>query len=101
HGRAVNCYRRDCEAEARPPDETAEAEQGQRSAFCKPAATAAAKAGNRNHQGGRNFCRAIARRNGFPLKRGAFATRFFTARKPRLPAGSPPSPDARCGRWAV
>ena len=25
--------------------------------------------------GGRNFCRATARRNGFPLKRGAFATR--------------------------
>src|SRR5699024_966083 len=42
---------RDCEAEARPADETAEAEQGQRSAFCKPAATGAAKAGNRNHQG--------------------------------------------------
>ena len=28
-----------------------EAELGQRSAFCKPAATGAAKAGNRNHQG--------------------------------------------------
>src|SRR5699024_2548848 len=42
---------RDGEAEARPADETAEAEQGQRSAFCKPAATGAAKAGNRNHQG--------------------------------------------------
>src|SRR5699024_3675455 len=25
--------------------------------------------------GGRNFCRAAARRNGFPLKRGAFAAR--------------------------
>ena len=25
--------------------------------------------------GGRNFCRAAVRRNGFPLKRGAFATR--------------------------
>ena len=39
---------RDCEAEARPADETAEAEQGQRSAFCKPAATGAAKTGHRN-----------------------------------------------------
>ena len=47
----LNFVPRDCEAEARPADETAEAEQGQRSAFCKPAATGAAKAGNRNHQG--------------------------------------------------
>ena len=39
---------RDCEAEARPADEAAEAEQGQRSAFCKPAATGAAKTGHRN-----------------------------------------------------
>ena len=39
---------RDCEAEARPADETAEAEQGQRSVFCKPAATGAAKTGHRN-----------------------------------------------------
>ena len=39
---------RDCEAEARPADETAEAERGQRSAFCKPAATGAAKTGDRN-----------------------------------------------------
>ena len=51
HGSALNFVPRDCEAEARPADETAEAEQGQRSAFCKPAATGAAKAGNRNHQG--------------------------------------------------
>ena len=50
-GSAPNFVPRDCEAEARPADETAEAEQGQRSAFCKPAATGAAKAGNRNHQG--------------------------------------------------
>ena len=52
-GSALNFVPRDCEAEARPADETAEAEQGQRSAFCKPAATGAAKAGNRNHQGER------------------------------------------------
>ena len=39
---------RDCEAEARPADETAEAGQGQRSVFCKPAATGAAKTGHRN-----------------------------------------------------
>src|SRR5699024_10762727 len=26
--------------------------------------------------GGKNFCRATARRNGFPLERGAFATRW-------------------------
>ena len=50
-GSTANFVPRDCEAEARPADETAEAEQGQRSAFCKPAATGAAKAGNRNHQG--------------------------------------------------
>src|SRR5699024_9440029 len=50
-GSVLNFVPRDCEAEARPADETAEAEQGQRSAFCKPAATGAAKAGNRNHQG--------------------------------------------------
>ena len=50
-GSALNFVPRDCEAEARPADETAEAEQGQRSAFCKPAVTGAAKAGNRNHQG--------------------------------------------------
>src|SRR5699024_11828449 len=50
-GSAPNFVPRDCEAEARPVDETAEAEQGQRSAFCKPAATGAAKAGDRNHQG--------------------------------------------------
>ena len=38
----------DCEVEARPADETAEAEQGQRSAFCKPAVMGAAKTGHRN-----------------------------------------------------
>ena len=48
---ALNFVPRDCEAEARLADEAAEAEQRQRSAFCKPAATGAAKAGNRNHQG--------------------------------------------------
>ena len=73
-GSALNFVPRDCVAEARPADETAEAEQGQRSAFCKPAATGAAKAGNRNHQGGKNFCRAAARRNGFPLERVVFDT---------------------------
>ena len=40
---------RDCAAEARPADETAEAEQGQRSAFCKRATARAAKTGHRNH----------------------------------------------------
>ena len=39
---------RDCAAEARPSDETAEAEQGQRSVFCEGAATPEAKAGHRN-----------------------------------------------------
>ena len=39
---------RDCAAEARPADETAEAEQGQRSAFCKRAIARAAKTGHRN-----------------------------------------------------
>ena len=56
---------RDCEAEARPADETAEAEQGQRSAFCKRASARAVKTGHRNQE---DFCRATARRNGFPLK---------------------------------
>ena len=39
---------RDCAAEARPADETAEAEQGQRSVFCEGAATPEAKAGHHN-----------------------------------------------------
>ena len=39
---------RDCAAEALPAAETAEAEQGQRSAFCKRAASRAAKTGHRN-----------------------------------------------------
>ena len=39
---------RDCAAVAHPADETAEAEQGQRSAFCKGVATPEAKAGHRN-----------------------------------------------------
>ena len=39
---------RDCVAEALPAAETAEAEQGQRSAFCEGAATPEAKAGHRN-----------------------------------------------------
>ena len=39
---------RDCAAEAHPADETAEAEQGQRSAFCEGVATPEAKAGHRN-----------------------------------------------------
>ena len=39
---------RDCAAEALPAAETAEAEQGQRSAFCEGVATPEAKAGHRN-----------------------------------------------------
>ena len=39
---------RDCAAEALPAAETAEAEQGQRSAFCKRATARAAKTGHRN-----------------------------------------------------
>ena len=40
-----------CAAEALPVAETAEAEQGQRSAFCEGAATPEAKAGHRNPGG--------------------------------------------------
>ena len=40
-----------CAAEARPVDETAEAEQGPRSVFCEGAATPEAKAGHRNPGG--------------------------------------------------
>ena len=40
-----------CAAEALPAAETAEAEQGQRSAFCKRATTRAAKTGHRNPGG--------------------------------------------------
>ena len=40
-----------CAAEALPAAETAEAEQGQRSAFCEGAATPEAKAGHRNPGG--------------------------------------------------
>ena len=58
--------RRECARLQLPAAETGEAEQGPRSVFCKGATTPAAKAGNRNQ---RNFCRAYARRNGFPLKR--------------------------------
>ena len=50
-GSALNFVPRDCEAEARPADETAEAEQGPRSAFRKRPPWRAAKTGNRNHQG--------------------------------------------------
>lgn len=46
--------RKGCEAEARPVDETAETEQGQRSAFCKWAAARAAKTGYRNPGTGRS-----------------------------------------------
>ena len=77
---------RDCEAEPLPAAETGEAEQGPRSVFCKGAATPAAKAGNRNQ---RNFCRAYARRNGFPLKRVVFDTLKKT------PQGKP------CGAFAL
>ena len=66
---------RDCAAEARPADETAEAEQGQRSAFCKRAAPRAAKTGHRN-QGWRG-------------------------QRPRLRGTYPPAPrasDAFCGK---
>ena len=52
--------------------------RGTRSAFCKGATTPAAKAGNRNHM---DFCRATARRNGFPLK-----------------AVRPPAPASGCSR---
>src|SRR5699024_8775527 len=49
-GSALNFVPRDCEAEARPADETAEAEQGQRSAFCKRASARAEKNGHRNQE---------------------------------------------------
>src|SRR5699024_10025368 len=79
HGSAPNFVPRDCEAEARPVDETAEAEQGQRSAFCKPAATGAAKAGNRNHQGKEFLSRDCGQKWVPP---GAW--RFCDTLKPRL-----------------
>ena len=47
---------RDCAAEALPAAETAEAEQGQRSAFCEGAATPEAKAGHRNPGGRYKQC---------------------------------------------
>ena len=47
---------RDCVAEALPAAETAEAEQGQRSAFCEGAATPEAKAGHRNPGGRYKQC---------------------------------------------
>src|SRR5699024_9744086 len=50
-GSVLNFVPRDCEAEARPADETAEAEQGQRSAIFKHHSWRAENAGNRNHQG--------------------------------------------------
>ena len=46
-----------CVAEPRPADEAGEAEQGQRSVFCKPAATGAAKAGHRNPEPRSGFCK--------------------------------------------
>ena len=52
-----------------PRRENRPSARGTRSVFCKGATTPAAKAGNRNQ---RNFCRATARRNGFPLKRVVF-----------------------------
>ncbi len=48
-----------------PRRENRPSARGTRSVFCKGATTPAAKAGNRNQ---RNFCRATARRNGFPLR---------------------------------
>ena len=48
-----------------PRRENRPSARGTRSVFCKGAAPPAAKAGNRNQ---RNFCRATARRNGFPLR---------------------------------
>ena len=42
-------------AEALPAAETAEAEQGQRSAFCEVAATPEAKTGHRNPEPRSNF----------------------------------------------
>ena len=58
-----------CGAEALPAAETAEAEQGQRSAFCKGAATPAAKTGHRNPEGrGPSYCPLALSRF---LRRGA------------------------------
>ena len=67
---------RDCTVSARPVDEAAETEQGLRSDFCKPATTGTAKTGHRNQQ---NFCRADARRNGFPLEPKVYFIKAQTA----------------------
>ena len=81
---ALNFVPRDCEAEARPADETAEAEQEQRSAFCKPAATGAAKAGNRNHQGEGISDARLRAEMGSP-----WSVSFFdTPKKSRTPQGA-------------
>ena len=69
-----------------PRRENRPSARGTRSVFCKGAATPAAKAGNRNQ---RNFCRAYARRNGFPLKRVVFDT------LKKAPQGKP------CGAFAL
>ena len=46
-----------CAVEALPAAEAAEAEQGQRSVFCKGATTPEAKAGNRNPEPRPGFCK--------------------------------------------
>ena len=46
-----------CVAEALPAAETAEAEQGQRSAFCEGATTPEAKTGHRNPEPRSGFCK--------------------------------------------
>ena len=66
-GSVLNFVKRDCTAEARPADEAAEAKQGQPSKFASRLRPALQNLGNGNQIGGRNFCRATARRNGFPL----------------------------------
>ena len=59
--------KRDCAAEARPADETAEAEQGQRSVFLQAALARAAKTGHRNQNRGEGFLSCAAGRKGSPL----------------------------------
>ena len=81
---------RDCAAEALPAAETAEAEQGQRSAFCEGVATPEAKAGHRNRaaagggegqnrEGNKRGMteRAITKRRVRPPRRGRRTNRAF------------------------
>ena len=69
-GSAPNFVPRDREVEARPVDETAS--RRWRSAPIFAARERLRKSAKRKRIRGRNFCRATARRNGFPLKRGVF-----------------------------